>query len=88
MLCHKASSNHDYADDDIVVQGYMSHLRQALGVIVESLENYAGAYEALDGMRGLLTFWRVWWCLLTLSSADTAVVGVGDVSLSRVGIKT
>ncbi|KAE9377733.1 hypothetical protein N431DRAFT_478903 [Stipitochalara longipes BDJ] len=51
MLCHKTSSNHEYADDDIVVQGYMSHLRQALGVIVESLENYAGAYEALDGMR-------------------------------------
>ena len=57
MLCHKASSNHDYADDDIVVQGYMSHLRQALGVIVESLENYAGEQVilAVDHMRAKLS---------------------------------
>jgi hypothetical protein len=55
MLCHKATKNHNYPDDDIVVQGYMSHLRQALQVTVNALENYAGAYEALDGMRGKTT---------------------------------
>jgi hypothetical protein len=52
MLCHKASTNHP--EDDIVVQGYIEHLRQALHFIVESLENYSTAYEALDGMRGSL----------------------------------
>lgn len=36
----------------IVAQGYMSHLRSALGVVVGCLENYSMAYEALDGMRG------------------------------------
>ncbi|PMD43977.1 hypothetical protein L207DRAFT_508738 [Hyaloscypha variabilis F] len=51
MLCHKTYLNRENADDDIVVQGFMSHLRQALGVILESLDNYAAAYEALDGMR-------------------------------------
>jgi hypothetical protein len=56
MLCHKTYLKREYADDDIMVQGYISLLRQALGVIVESLENYAAAYEALDGMRGLLSF--------------------------------
>ena len=55
MLCHKTYLNRENADDDIVVQGFMSHLRQALGVILESLDNYAAAYEALDGMRGLLS---------------------------------
>jgi hypothetical protein len=53
MLSHKASRSREYSDDDIVVQGYKSHFRQALGVVVGSLENYAAAYEALDGMRGL-----------------------------------
>lgn len=52
MLCHKASTNHP--EDDIVVQGYIEYLRQALHLIVESLENYSTAYEALDGMRGML----------------------------------
>jgi hypothetical protein len=52
MLCHKATKSNNYPDDNIVVQGYMSHLQQALQVIVNALENYAGAYEALDGMRG------------------------------------
>jgi len=55
MLSHKASRSREYSDDDIVVQGYKSHLRQALGVVVGSLENYAAAYEALDGMRGWST---------------------------------
>jgi len=54
MLCHKASTNH--SEDDIVVQGYIELLRQALRIIVESLENYATAFEALDGMRGMLLF--------------------------------
>jgi hypothetical protein len=52
MLCHKASMKNGYDGDDIVVQGYMSHLRGALGVIVRCLENYSMAYEALYGMRG------------------------------------
>jgi hypothetical protein len=52
MLCHKASTNHP--EDDIVVQGYIEHLRQALRLILESLENYSTAFEALDGMRGVL----------------------------------
>jgi hypothetical protein len=55
MLSHKASRSHEYSDDDIVLQGYKSHLRQALGVVVGSLENYSAAYEALDGMRGWST---------------------------------
>jgi len=55
MLCHKASTNHP--EDHIVVQGYIEHLRQALRVIVESLENYSTAFEALDGMRGTLLSW-------------------------------
>jgi hypothetical protein len=55
MLSHKASRSHEYSDDDIVLQGYKSHLRQALGIVVGSLENYAAAYEALDGMRGWST---------------------------------
>jgi len=52
MLCYKASNN--YPENDIVVQGYIEYLRQALHLIVESLENYSTAYEALDGMRGML----------------------------------
>jgi hypothetical protein len=52
MLCHKASMNHP--EDDIVVQGYIDHLRQGLRLILQSLENYSTAFEALDGMRGSL----------------------------------
>jgi hypothetical protein len=51
MLCHRASTNHP--EDDIIVQGYMEHLRQALRLVLESLDNYSTAFEALDGMRGL-----------------------------------
>jgi hypothetical protein len=51
MLCPKGSISNSHPDDDITVQGYNSNLRQALQVIARARENYAEAYEALDGMR-------------------------------------
>lgn len=52
MLCHQALTDHPA--DGIVVQGYIEHLREALRLVVETLEDYSMVYEALDGMRGLL----------------------------------
>ena len=36
------------------VRGHVERLREGLGGVVAALENWAGAFEAIDGMRGML----------------------------------
>lgn len=41
-------------DIDIAVTTYVGSLRHNLSLILTALENYASAFEAIDGMRGML----------------------------------
>ena len=55
MLCHKAYDDKRNASDEnmsLVVQGYIEHLQQGLVRVLEALENYSLAFEALGGMGG------------------------------------
>jgi len=55
MLCYKAVAENPGSSNtenmDLVVRGYIDHLQEGLRLVLNTLENYSLAFEALDGMR-------------------------------------
>ena len=58
MLFYKAFANRPMTSDesmDLLIQGYVEPLLHGLKQVLGALDNYSMSFEALEGMRGMVS---------------------------------